>query len=38
MAQLSVQRLTPFLRPFTNVGVDYMGPIDITNLRRNEKR
>uniref|UniRef100_A0A182IE94 Integrase catalytic domain-containing protein n=1 Tax=Anopheles arabiensis TaxID=7173 RepID=A0A182IE94_ANOAR len=29
---------TPFLRPFTNVGVDYLGPIDITNLRRNEKR
>ena len=38
MAQLPEQRLTPFLRPFTNVGVDYLGPIDVTNARRNEKR
>uniref|UniRef100_A0A0E4C795 Integrase catalytic domain-containing protein n=1 Tax=Anopheles gambiae TaxID=7165 RepID=A0A0E4C795_ANOGA len=38
MAPLPEQRLTPFLRPFTNVGVDYLGPIDIINARRHEKR
>uniref|UniRef100_A0A182W695 DUF5641 domain-containing protein n=1 Tax=Anopheles minimus TaxID=112268 RepID=A0A182W695_9DIPT len=38
MAQLPTQRLTPFIRAFTNVGVDYLGPIDVVNARRKEKR
>ncbi|XP_058827663.1 uncharacterized protein LOC131687592 [Topomyia yanbarensis] len=38
MAALPVQRLTPFQRPFTYVGVDYLGPVDVTVGRRTEKR
>ncbi|XP_053691773.1 uncharacterized protein LOC128740262 [Sabethes cyaneus] len=38
MAPLPVQRLTPNLRPFSYVGVDYLGPIEVTVLRRKEKR
>ncbi|XP_055584832.1 uncharacterized protein LOC129737696 [Uranotaenia lowii] len=38
MAALSVQRLTPFKRPFTFVGLDYMGPVEVVVGRRKEKR
>ena len=38
MAALPIQRLTPFLRPFSFVGVDYMGPFVVTVGRRSEKR
>ncbi|XP_055632593.1 uncharacterized protein LOC129773068 [Toxorhynchites rutilus septentrionalis] len=38
MAPLPVQRLTPNLRPFSYVGVDYLGPIEVTVGRRTEKR
>ncbi|XP_062714303.1 uncharacterized protein LOC109417163 [Aedes albopictus] len=38
MAALPVQRLTPNLRPFSYVGVDYLGPFDVTIGRRTEKR
>ncbi|XP_055523080.1 uncharacterized protein LOC129717248 [Wyeomyia smithii] len=38
MAPLPVQRLTPNLRPFSFVGVDYLGPFDVTVGRRTEKR
>ncbi|XP_055527785.1 uncharacterized protein LOC129720345 [Wyeomyia smithii] len=37
-APLPVQRLTPSLRPFSFVGVDYMGPFEVTVGRRREKR
>lgn len=38
MAPLPVQRVTPQLRPFCSVGVDYLGPIEVTVGRRKEKR
>ncbi|XP_039439556.1 uncharacterized protein LOC120420555 [Culex pipiens pallens] len=38
MASLPVQRLTPYLRPFSYVGVDYLGPFDVSVGRRSEKR
>lgn len=38
MAPLPVQRLTPQLRPFSYVGVDYFGPVVVTVGRRSEKR
>lgn len=37
-APLPVQRLTPSLRPFSFVGVDYMGPFEVTVARHKEKR
>lgn len=38
MAALPIQRLTPHLRPFSFVGVDYLGPVTVTVGRRCEKR
>ncbi|XP_055614749.1 uncharacterized protein LOC129761072 [Toxorhynchites rutilus septentrionalis] len=38
MAPLPIQRTTPHLRPFGAVGIDYLGPVDVTVGRRNEKR
>lgn len=38
MASLPIQRLTPYLRPFSYVGVDYLGPFDVSVGRRSEKR
>lgn len=38
LGQLPVDRLTPFVRPFTNTGLDYFGPVEITVGRRREKR
>lgn len=38
MAPLPVQRLTPNLRPFSYVGIDYLGPFEVTVGRRTEKR
>ncbi|XP_055633804.1 uncharacterized protein LOC129774130 [Toxorhynchites rutilus septentrionalis] len=38
MASLPVQRLTPHQRPFTFVGIDYLGPVEVTVGRRKEKR
>ncbi|XP_039451485.2 uncharacterized protein LOC120430439 [Culex pipiens pallens] len=38
MAPLPVQRLTPQLRPFSYVGIDYFGPVIVTIGRRAEKR
>ncbi|XP_062557895.1 uncharacterized protein LOC134222751 [Armigeres subalbatus] len=38
MAPLPVQRVTPNLRAFSYVGVDYLGPLDVTIGRRTEKR
>ncbi|XP_065088926.1 uncharacterized protein LOC135710334 [Ochlerotatus camptorhynchus] len=38
MAALPVQRLTPYQRPFTYVGVDYLGPVEVTVGRHSEKR
>ncbi|XP_055612548.1 uncharacterized protein LOC129759164 [Uranotaenia lowii] len=38
MASLPIQRLTPFKRPFTFVGLDYLGPIEVAVGRRREKR
>ncbi|XP_058836884.1 uncharacterized protein LOC131693240 [Topomyia yanbarensis] len=37
-APLPLQRLTPHHRPFSFVGVDYMGPFEVAVGRRNEKR
>ncbi|XP_053699076.1 uncharacterized protein LOC128746050 [Sabethes cyaneus] len=38
MAALPVQRVTPYLRPFCFVGIDYFGPITVSCGRRSEKR
>ncbi|XP_065087716.1 uncharacterized protein LOC135709338 [Ochlerotatus camptorhynchus] len=38
MAPLPIQRVTPYLRPFNSVGIDYLGPIEVTLGRRKEKR
>ncbi|XP_041782000.1 uncharacterized protein LOC121598785 [Anopheles merus] len=38
MAPLPEARLTPYVRPFCKVGVDYLGPIEVVNSRRKEKR
>ncbi|XP_055640913.1 uncharacterized protein LOC129778195 [Toxorhynchites rutilus septentrionalis] len=38
MAELPFARLAAFTRPFTHVGVDYFGPIEINIGRRVEKR
>lgn len=38
MAPLPEERLTPFLRPFSYVGVDYLGPLETSVGRRKEKR
>lgn len=38
MAPLPVQRVTPQLRPFSSVGVDYLGPIEVLVGRKKEKR
>lgn len=38
MGDLPVERLMPDLPPFTNVGVDYFGPIEIKRGRSLEKR
>ncbi|XP_055543080.1 uncharacterized protein LOC129728652 [Wyeomyia smithii] len=38
MAPLPIQRLTPHLKPFSYVGINYMGPLDVTVGRRKEKR
>lgn len=38
MGQLPPDRLTPFVRPFSYVGLDYMGPFLVVNGRRTEKR
>lgn len=38
MGQLPSDRLTPYVRPFSYTGVDYIGPLQITIGRRREKR
>ncbi|XP_058816083.1 uncharacterized protein LOC131679388 [Topomyia yanbarensis] len=38
MAPLPDQRLTSRMRPFSFVGIDYFGPLNVTVGRRNEKR
>ncbi|XP_065094074.1 uncharacterized protein LOC135714621 [Ochlerotatus camptorhynchus] len=38
MAQLPEQRITPYLRPFSYVGVDYLGPFEVTVGCRTEKK
>ncbi|XP_058817769.1 uncharacterized protein LOC131681078 [Topomyia yanbarensis] len=38
MAPLPVQRITPNLRPFSHVGVDYLGLFEVAIGRRTEKR
>ncbi|XP_055622190.1 uncharacterized protein LOC129765786 [Toxorhynchites rutilus septentrionalis] len=38
MAALPFERLIPNQRPFTFVGVDYLGPVEVTIGRRSEKR
>ncbi|XP_053698939.1 uncharacterized protein LOC128745898 [Sabethes cyaneus] len=38
MAPLPEQRLTPHVRPFVYVGIDYMGPLEVAVGRRREKR
>ncbi|XP_017462993.1 PREDICTED: uncharacterized protein LOC108356391, partial [Rhagoletis zephyria] len=38
MGQLPVDRLTPYVRPFSYAGVDYCGPFFVTIGRRREKR
>ncbi|XP_062541430.1 uncharacterized protein LOC134209460 [Armigeres subalbatus] len=38
MAPLPVERVTSSLRPFSSVGLDYLGPVEVTVGRRKEKR
>ncbi|XP_058811010.1 uncharacterized protein LOC131675893 [Topomyia yanbarensis] len=38
MAPLPIQRLIPYQRPFSYVGVDYLGPFEVVVGRRKEKR
>ncbi|XP_035898309.1 uncharacterized protein LOC118505923 isoform X1 [Anopheles stephensi] len=38
MAPLPVERSTPSFRPFSAVGIDYLGPLEVTVGRRKEKR
>ncbi|XP_075157671.1 uncharacterized protein LOC142230939 [Haematobia irritans] len=38
MGQLPVDRLSPYVRPFSYTGVDYLGPFNVTIGRRCEKR
>lgn len=38
MGQLPVDRLTPYVRPFTYTGLDFFGPLSVTVGRRQEKR
>lgn len=38
MAPLPVQRVTPQLRPFSSVGIDYLGPVEVLVGRHWEKR
>jgi hypothetical protein len=38
MAPLPPERLTPFQRPFTDVALDYFGPLTVVIGRRTEKR
>lgn len=37
MADLPLERIMPDIPPFTNVGVDYFGPIEIKKGRENVK-
>lgn len=38
MAPLPKQRLTPYVKPFSYVGIDYLGPLEVSVGRRREKR
>lgn len=38
MAPLPVSRMAAYIRPFHSVGIDYLGPIEVTVGRRKEKR
>nr|XP_049467020.1 uncharacterized protein LOC120956181 [Anopheles coluzzii] len=38
MAPLPAERLTTHVRAFSNTGIDYLGPLDVVNGRRKEKR
>ncbi|XP_055549392.1 uncharacterized protein LOC129732493 [Wyeomyia smithii] len=38
MSPLPIQRTTPYLRPFSAVGIDYLGPIEVVIGRKKVKR
>ncbi|XP_058456571.1 uncharacterized protein LOC131433969 [Malaya genurostris] len=38
MAPLPVERVTSSMRPFSSVGIDYLGPLEVVIGRRKEKR
>lgn len=38
MGQLPIDRVTPYVRPFTYTGIDYFGPVLVAVGRRREKR
>ncbi|XP_037809650.1 uncharacterized protein LOC119602292 isoform X1 [Lucilia sericata] len=38
MGPLPIDRVTPFLRPFSYTGLDYFGPVEVTIRRQREKR
>lgn len=38
MADLPIERITPDLPPFSNVGVDYFGPVEVRRGRSLVKR
>lgn len=38
MGQMPIDRVTPFVRPFTYTGIDYLGPYTVAIGRRCEKR